>query len=85
MKIALRVKAVLCKLPENLAIAWRSGGFGKLGRRLSFRGKFDKAIETLLASLKIAEDINLSGYRSSVLNSLGNTYFSKAQLNETAC
>ena len=59
-----------------------AAALGSLGEAYRLRGKFDKAIETLLASLKIAEDINLSGYRSSVLNSLGNTYFSKAQLNE---
>jgi CHAT domain-containing protein/tetratricopeptide (TPR) repeat protein len=59
-----------------------AAALGSLGEAYRFRGKFDKAIETLLASLKIAQDINLSGYRSSVLNSLGNAYFSKAQLNE---
>jgi len=59
-----------------------AAALGSLGEAYRLRGKYDKAIETLLASLKIAEDINLSGYRSSVLNSLGNTYFSKAQLNE---
>jgi tetratricopeptide (TPR) repeat protein len=59
-----------------------AAALGSLGEAYRLRGKFDKAIETLLASLKIAEDINLSGYRSSVLNSLGNAYFSKAQLNE---
>ena len=55
---------------------------GSLGEASRLRGKFDKAIETLEASLKITQDINLSGYRSSVLNSLGNAYFSQAQLNE---
>jgi CHAT domain-containing protein len=59
-----------------------AAALGSLGEVYRLRGKFDKAIETLLASLKIAQDINLSGYRSSVLNSLGNAYFSKAQLNE---
>jgi len=59
-----------------------SAALGSLGEAYRLRGKFDKAIETLLASLKITQDINLSGYRSSVLNSLGNAYFSKAQLNE---
>jgi tetratricopeptide (TPR) repeat protein len=59
-----------------------AAALGSLGEAYRLRGKFDKAIETLLASLNIAQDINLSGYRSSVLNSLGNAYFSKAQLNE---
>jgi CHAT domain-containing protein len=59
-----------------------AAALGSLGEAYRLRAKFNKAIETLLASLKIAEDINLSGYRSSVLNSLGNAYFSKAQLNE---
>ncbi|MBD1933716.1 MULTISPECIES: CHAT domain-containing protein [Cyanophyceae] len=59
-----------------------AAALGSLGEAYRLRGKFDKAIETLLASLKIAQDINLSSYRSSVLNSLGNAYFSKAQLNE---
>jgi CHAT domain-containing protein len=59
-----------------------AAALGSLGEAYRLRGKYDKAIETLEASLKIAEDINLSGYRSSVLNSLGNAYFSKAQLNE---
>jgi tetratricopeptide (TPR) repeat protein len=59
-----------------------AAALGSLGEAYRLRGKFDKAIETLLASLNIGQDINLSGYRSSVLNSLGNAYFSKAQLNE---
>jgi CHAT domain-containing protein len=59
-----------------------AAALGSLGGAYRLRGKFDKAIETLEASLNIAEEINLSGYRSSVLNSLGNAYFSKAQLNE---
>lgn len=59
-----------------------AAALGSLGEAYRLRGKFDKAIETLEASLNIAEDINLSGYRSSLLNSLGNAYFSKAQLNE---
>lgn len=59
-----------------------AAALGSLGEAYRLRGKFDKAIETLEASLKIAEDTNLSAYHSSVLNSLGNAYFSKAQLNE---
>ncbi|MEH1834384.1 MAG: CHAT domain-containing protein [Nostoc sp.] len=55
---------------------------GSLGEAYRFRGKYDKAIENLEASLKITQEINLPVYRSSVLNSLGNAYFSKAQLNE---
>ena len=59
-----------------------AAALGSLGEAYRLRGKYDKAIETLQVSLKIAQDINLSGYRSSVLNSLGNAYFSEAQLNE---
>lgn len=59
-----------------------AAALGSLGEAYRLRGKFEKAIETLLASLKIAEAINLSSYHSSVLNSLGNAYSSKAQLNE---
>jgi CHAT domain-containing protein/tetratricopeptide (TPR) repeat protein len=59
-----------------------TAALGSLGEAYRLTGKFNKAIETLEASLNIAEDINLSGYRSSVLNSLGNAYFSKAQLTE---
>lgn len=59
-----------------------AAALGSLGEAYRFRGKYDKAIETLLASLKITQEINLPFYHSSVLNSLGNAYFSKAQLNE---
>jgi CHAT domain-containing protein/tetratricopeptide (TPR) repeat protein len=59
-----------------------AAALGSLGEAYRLRGKYDKAIETLQVSLRIAQDINLSGYRSSVLNSLGNAYFSEAQLNE---
>jgi CHAT domain-containing protein len=59
-----------------------AAALGSLGEAFRFRGKYDKAIETLLASLKITQEINLPVYRASVLNSLGNTYFSEAQLNE---
>jgi CHAT domain-containing protein/tetratricopeptide (TPR) repeat protein len=59
-----------------------AAALGSLGEAYRFRGKYDKAIETLLASLKITQEINLPLYHSSVLNSLGNAYFSKAQLNK---
>ena len=55
---------------------------GSLGEAYRFRGKYEEAIETLMTSLKITQEINLPVYRSSVLNSLGNAYLSKAQLNE---
>ncbi|MEH2083193.1 MAG: CHAT domain-containing protein [Nostoc sp.] len=55
---------------------------GSLGEAYRLKGKYDKAIETLEYSLKIVQENNLSVYLSSVLNSLGNTYFSKTQLNE---
>ena len=42
-----------------------AAALGSLGEAYRLRGKFDKAIETLLASLKIHQDINLSAYRSS--------------------
>ncbi|MBD2532912.1 CHAT domain-containing protein [Nostoc flagelliforme FACHB-838] len=55
---------------------------GSLGEAYHLKGKYDLAIETLEYSLKIAQENNLSVYRSSVFNSLGNAYFGKAQLNE---
>lgn len=55
---------------------------GSLGEAYCLRGKYNKAIETLEASLKITQKINFPIYHSSILNSLGNAYFSKAQLNE---
>ncbi|AUB43196.1 Tetratricopeptide (plasmid) [Nostoc flagelliforme CCNUN1] len=55
---------------------------GSLGEAYRFKGKYDLAIQTLEYSLKIAQENNLSVYRSSAFNSLGNAYFSKAQLNE---
>lgn len=59
-----------------------AAALGSLGEAFRFRGKYDKAVETLEASLKITQEINLPLYHSSVLNSLGNAYFSKAQLNK---
>ncbi|MEW5856358.1 MAG: CHAT domain-containing protein [Cyanobacteriota bacterium] len=59
-----------------------AAALGSLGEAYRLRGKYDKAIETLEASLKITQEINLPRYHSSILNSLGNVYFSKAQLNE---
>lgn len=59
-----------------------AAALGSLGEAYRLRGKYDKAIETLEYSLKIAQENNLPIYHSSVLNSLGNAYFSKAQLNE---
>lgn len=59
-----------------------AAALGSLGEAYRLRGKQDKAIETLETSLRIVQEHNLPAYRSSVLNSLGNAYFSKAQLNE---
>jgi CHAT domain-containing protein/tetratricopeptide (TPR) repeat protein len=59
-----------------------AAALGSLGEGYRLRGKYDRAIETLEASLKIVQEINPPVYRASVLNSLGNAYFSKAQLNE---
>lgn len=55
---------------------------GSIGEAYRLKGKYDKAIETLESSLTIVQENNLPAYRSSVLNSLGNAYFSKAQLNQ---
>lgn len=63
----------------------RSGeaaALGSLGEAYRLWGKYDQAVQALEASLKITEEINLPIYQSSVLNSLGNTYLSQAQLNE---
>ena len=59
-----------------------AAAFGSLGEAYRRLGKYDRAIETLEASLKIVGEIDSPVYRASVLNSLGNVYFSKAQLNE---
>lgn len=59
-----------------------AAALGSLGEAYRLTGKYDRAIETLETSLKIVGEINPPVYRASVLNSLGNTYFSKAQLNE---
>ncbi|MEG4264558.1 tetratricopeptide repeat protein, partial [Microcoleus sp. POL1_C1] len=59
-----------------------AAALGSLGEAYRLTGKYDRAIEILEASLKIVGEINPPVYRASVLNSLGNTYFSKAQLNE---
>lgn len=55
---------------------------GSLGEAYRLRGNYDKAITTLEASLKVTQENNLPAYRASVLNSLGNAYFSKGQLGE---
>ncbi len=59
-----------------------AAALGSLGEGYRLRGKYDRAIETLEASLKIVLEINPPVYGGSVLNSLGNAFFSKAQLNE---
>jgi tetratricopeptide (TPR) repeat protein len=59
-----------------------AAALGSLGEGYRLRGKYDRAIETLEASLKIVLEINPPVYGASVLNSLGNAFFSKAQLNE---
>ena len=59
-----------------------AAALGSLGEGYRLRGKYDRAIETLEASLKIVLEINPPVYHASVLNSLGNAYFSKAQMNE---
>jgi len=59
-----------------------AAALGSLGEAYRLRGNPDKALETLLTSLKITQEINSPVYHSSVLNSLGNAYLSKAQLSE---
>jgi CHAT domain-containing protein len=59
-----------------------AAALGSLGEAYRLRGRSNQAIETLEASLNIAQENNLPIYRSSVLNSLGNAYVSQAQLNE---
>jgi CHAT domain-containing protein len=59
-----------------------AAALGSLGEAYRLRVNHDKAIETLEASLKITQEINIPTYYSSVLNSLGNAYFSKALVNE---
>ncbi|WP_413166793.1 CHAT domain-containing protein [Capilliphycus salinus ALCB114379] len=59
-----------------------AAALGSLGEAYRIRGKYDQAIKILESSLKISLEINLPIYQFSALNSLGNVYFSKAQLNE---
>ncbi|MEC4984693.1 MAG: CHAT domain-containing protein [Oscillatoria sp. PMC 1068.18] len=59
-----------------------AAALGSLGEAYRLRGKYDQAITRLEASLDIAENKNFLVYRSSILNSLSNSYLSKAQLNE---
>ncbi|PSB28586.1 CHAT domain-containing protein [Chlorogloea sp. CCALA 695] len=59
-----------------------AAALGSLGEAYRLRGKQDKAVKTLEDSWKIIQNRHLLAYRSSVLNSLGNAYFSKAQLGE---
>jgi len=73
---ALQIAQKFSDLPGEAA------ALGSLGEGYRLRGKYDRAIETLEASLKIVLEINPPAYHASVLNSLGNAYFSKAQLNE---
>ncbi len=55
---------------------------GSLAEAYRLTGEQDKAVKSLEISLKIIQENNLKIYRSSVFNSLGNVYFSKAQLGE---
>ena len=70
---------IAIKFSDRQGEAAALGSLGEAYRRL---GKYDRAIETLEASLKIVDEINPPVYRASVLNSLGNAYFSKAQRSE---
>jgi len=45
---------------------------GSLGNAYLLMGEYNQAIAYLQASLKVANEINNPGYRSSTLNSLGN-------------
>lgn len=63
----------------------RSGevaALGSLGEVYRLRGQYAQAIETLETSSKAAQESSSSMYRASILNSLGNAYVGRAQLNE---
>lgn len=59
-----------------------AAALGSLGEASRLRGDYERAIETLQTSLKIARNINNPQLHSSALNSLGNAYSSLAQVNE---
>ena len=61
--------------------ALEAAALGSLGDAYRLRGEYKQAIAHLQASLKIADEIHNSAYRSSALNSLGNNYISLAQVN----
>ena len=58
-----------------------AAALGSLGEASRLRGDYEKAIETLQTSLKIASNIDNPQLHSSALNSLGNAYSSLAQVN----
>ena len=58
-----------------------AAALGSLGEASRLRGDYEKAIESLQTSLKIARNIHNPQLRSSALNSLGNAYSSLAQVN----
>ncbi|KAM3096663.1 CHAT domain-containing protein [Phormidesmis sp. 146-35] len=55
---------------------------GSLGEVYRLTGNYDQAIAALETSLKVVQQGSPPMYRPSVLNSLGNAYVSKAQLNQ---
>jgi len=58
----------------------RSSSSGQPRQRSSY-GRVQPSVAYLQASLKVANEINNPGYRSSTLNSLGNAYISLAKVN----
>jgi len=62
----------------NQDLKGEAAAWGSLAEVYRLTGKYQAAIKTL----NRAEEIDYPDYRSSVLNSLGNAYFSQAQFNE---
>jgi CHAT domain-containing protein len=56
-----------------------AAALGSLGDAYRLSGNFNAAIETLQASLNLAQTIDHPAYQISALNSLGNAYSSRAQ------
>jgi len=72
------IKSVFERAPETRAQKDRqteAAVLGSLGNAY-LMGEYNQAIAYLQASLKVANEINNPGYRSSTLNSLGNAYIS---------
>ena len=77
-----------CQEQSALGIAQRQGdrpgeitALGSLGNAYQAQGEYDQAMAWLEQGLAMIEGTDNSSYQANLLNSLGNTYASRAQLN----